>query len=271
MSHTNYPGRTHAHGYLNANTAYERLPDGSPALRQQSPQARSWNPFGQKQRRKAKDVAKELDHAVQQTPAYKRMKRMRQTSRSVSACTSAFMFAAMTAISIIFANTQSERIDGRPIWPREPEEWPTYLLLVGAGVSLLTAIVTMLMFCCCYERASRSWKLILLLNSVEVTYWIIVAVVYRKEKRLNDLWGWSCSEIADELQAGGGSVHFDRLCVLQTISWWVSVAETILKVVVLMFTIWLLRKLRKETEHQKMRIIDAVGGGISDGINNFLI
>jgi hypothetical protein len=196
---------------------------------------------------------------------------MRQTTRSLSACSGAFMFSAMVAVTIIFVNTESERIDGRPIWPRQPEEWPTYLLLAGALVSFLTAVIMMLMFCCCYERASRSWKLVLLLNTVEVTYWIVVAVVYRKEKRLSDLWGWSCSDIAAELQKDGGSVAFDSLCTLQTISWYVSIAETVLKVVVLVFTIWLLKKLKKETAHQKMRIIDTVGGAISDGINNFLI
>lgn len=274
MSHTAYQGQTYPNGYLNAHTAYERLPDGSPVLQQQenSPRgARSWNPFTPSRRRKAKDVAKEIEYAVEQTPAYKRMKRMRQTSRSISACTSAFMFAAMTAISLIFANTQSERIDNRPIWPRQPSEWPTYLLLAGAAVSLLTAIIMMLMFCCCYERASKSWKLVLFFNAIEVSYWIVVAVVYRKEKRLNDLWGWSCSQIAQQLHLDGGSVPFDKLCTLQTVSWWVSVAETILKIVILMFTFLLLKKLRKETDHQKMKLIDAVGGGISDGINNFLV
>ncbi|ETN45579.1 uncharacterized protein HMPREF1541_09411 [Cyphellophora europaea CBS 101466] len=275
MSHTlsGYPERMPYGGRLNANTSYQPIPDSSPALRQQQspPAPRSWRTFGQRQKRKAKDVAKELDHAVQQTPAYKRMKRMRQTTRAISTITSAFMFAAMTATSLIFANTLSERVDNRPIWPRQPSEWPTYLLLAGAAVSLLTAIITMLMFCCCYERASKSWKLVLALNSVEVTYWVVVAVVYRVEKRLNDLWGWSCSDVAASLQDNGASVHFDKLCTLQTVSWWVSVAETVLKVFVLAWTIVLLKKLRKETEHQKMKIIDIVGGGISDGINNFLI
>lgn len=278
MSHGTQPERAYADNsyrtYLGANTSYQPLSNGSPALpqyTQPSPGARSWNPFGQRQRHKAKEVAKELDHAIQQTPAYKRMKRMRQTTRSVSAVTSAFMFSAMVAITLIFVNSESERINGRPIWPRQPVEWPTYMLLAGALVSFLTAVVTMLMFCCCYERASKSWKLVLLLNSVEVAYWIVVAVVYRKEKQISDLWGWSCSDIADVLQKDGGSVHFDKLCTLQTVSWYVSIAETILKVTVLAFTIFLLKRLKKETDHQKMKVIDTVGGAISDGINNFLI
>lgn len=274
MLHSIYPGRAYARPYLNANDdiAYQPLTGASTnfyELYRSVPQ--SWNPVGEKQRRKAKEVAKELDYALQQTPAYKRLKRMRQSSRAVSAGTGAFMFAAMVAVTLIFATTKSEKVNGRSLWPQQPTEWPTYMLLAAALVSSLTAIGVMLMFCCCYERASKSWKLILLLNAVEVIYWLVVAIVYKKEQRLADLWGWSCSDIAAELQDGGSSVAMDSLCTLQTVSWWVSVAETILKVTVLVFTVWLVKKLKKETEDLKIRIVDTVGGSLSDGINNFLI
>jgi hypothetical protein len=181
------------------------------------------------------------------------------------------MFAAMVAVTLIFVNTRSEITDGRPIWPRSPVEWPTYLLLGGAFLSFATAVFTMIMFCCCYERSTRSWKLALFINGIEVLYWVIVTIVYRKEKQISDLWGWSCSEVAQDLQRDGGSVHFDKLCTLQTISWYVSIFETVLKIVFLMFTIWLLRKLKKETAMLKIKIIDTVGGAVVDGINNFLI
>jgi hypothetical protein len=276
MSHTVYPPHAHAAGYMNSNTSYEPLAANTPSLPQQEYRAPSTRHalagfIDRNRRRKPKDVAHELDQRIENLPAYKRMKAMRQRSRAVSTVTSSFMFAAMVAVTIIFVNTESELINGRPIWPRQPVEWPTYLLLAGALISLLSAVITLIFFYIAYERASKSWKLVLALQSIEVGYWIVVAVVYRKEKQLSDLWGWSCSNVANLLQKDGGSVHFDKLCTLQTVSWWVSIAETILKVVALAWCLVLLRKLKKETAHMKMKITELVGGQISDGIQNFLI
>lgn len=187
------------------------------------------------------------------------MRRMCQVSRTLSVFTTSFMFAAMVAVTAIFVNTESESIDGRPIWPRDPKEWPTYLLLAAALVSTLTDIIIILMFSYCYERVSGSWKIALLLQTVDVLFWVVVAVAYRKEKRLADLWGWCCSEAVHELQQDGGSVHFDKLCTLQTVSWGLSIAETIMKVMVLPYTVWLLKRLRKETHQSKIKMIETVG------------
>lgn len=276
MSHTTHPTQARAAPYLSANTAYQPLNANPPAQPSYAPHNKPTrhavaNFYSRHRHRQPRDVAHELDARIEKLPAYQRLKRSRQTSRAISTVTSGFMFAAMVATTLVFVNTRSERVDGRSIWPRSPTEWPTYLLLAGALVSLLTAIVTLLLFCCAYERASRSWKLVLALNAVEVGYWIIVTVVYREEKKLADLWGWSCADVAGLLQKEGASVDFDALCTLQTVSWYVSIAETILKVVQLMWCLWLLKKLKKETVHLKMKIIDVVGGQISDGIQNFLI
>ncbi len=65
-----------------------------------------------------------------------------------------------------------------------------------------------------------SWKVTVARYVIHIVGWIIVSVIYRYEKSLhgneNDLWGWTCSTKADDIQAAfHGVVSFDALCRVQ--------------------------------------------------------
>ena len=158
---------------------------------------------------------KAADNYLHELPAYKQMKRARLIARAVSTCLNIIMFALMIFTITAFISTRHDTALGRPIWPRQPESWQTWMLLAAAGFSLAVAIGMLIFFCCSYERATRSWKLVLMLTTVEIGFWIVITTIYREEKKTSDLWGWSCTAIAKDLQNGGGSVDFSKLCNLQ--------------------------------------------------------
>ena len=54
-----------------------------------------------------------------------------------------------------------------------------------------------------------------MLTAIEIGFWVTITTVYREERKRNDLWGWSCTAIAKDLQNGGGSADFSKLCNLQ--------------------------------------------------------
>jgi hypothetical protein len=62
--------------------------------------------------------------------------------------------------------------------------------------------------------------------------WIGTAVAYRVARTGNDLWGWSCSDAADKIQSVFQEVDFGANCDSQTNSWYASIAQGVLAIVV---------------------------------------
>ena len=51
---------------------------------------------------------------------------------------------------------------------------------------------------------------------LHIGVWVIVSNIYKAEKGLDDLWGWSCSEKAQAVQKfSGGEIDFGVLCQVQ--------------------------------------------------------
>lgn len=133
---------------------------------------------------------------------------------------STIMFAIMLFMVIKYSTTKSDFRGGRTAWPKQPKLWPTFMLLVGAGLTLLLSLITLLSYCCAFERARRSWKLTVVKYVIHIGAWIVISTLYRYEKSAhgvnNDLWGWSCSTEAAALQSEfNGVVDFSSLCSVQ--------------------------------------------------------
>ena len=166
----------------------------------------------------AKARLKDFDHRIHSLPAYAQMKRLRLFSRFLSACLNVFMFSAMVFTITIFISTRHTQVDGRGLWPANPETWPTYLLLSGAIVTLLVSISVLIFYCMRYEQAVRSWKVVMVMVGCEVLVWVIITTLYRVEKKRGDLWGWSCLQIARDLEhdlTGHKNANFHTLCKIQ--------------------------------------------------------
>lgn len=146
----------------------------------------------------------------------KRVSLLRAFSRAMSTVLNFVMFAFMAFIIGTFLATRHDQALNRNIWPKDPKTWPSIMLLVSSLVTFLLSIFVLCFYCLCFKRASDSWKLIILTYGIHISVWLTVTFLYRWEKALNDLWGWSCTDIAKELQASGQTkVDFSKLCSIQ--------------------------------------------------------
>jgi hypothetical protein len=152
---------------------------------------------------------------------YKRYLRIcKIASKAITVTFSAIMFACMVFMTVKYQTTKDEIRNGRTAWPTHPKLWPTFLLLAGAGLTLLLSAVTAISYCLCFDESRRSWKLTVVKYLIHILTWIIISTLYRYEKGLhgidNDLWGWSCSQKAAVIQSEfNGVVNFESLCSIQ--------------------------------------------------------
>ena len=176
---------------------------------------------------------------------YQKLKRYLRIGKTIvqaiSTLLSAIMFGSMVFMCIKFYDTQNEIRGGRTAWPKHSKVWPTFMLLIGAGLTLIVSIITLISYCCFLKKAKRSWKLTVLKYVIHIGAWAVITILYRYEKDANgsnnDLWGWTCSEEADAIQAEFNDVvGFSSLCNLQVsrqlIAWLIYLTCDIVKLVV---------------------------------------
>ncbi|KAL8779028.1 MAG: hypothetical protein Q9213_007143 [Squamulea squamosa] len=171
------------------------------------------------------------------------------------------MFGIMIYVNVKHYTTRNHFIEGRTPWPKHGTKvWPSIMLLAAAGVSLCTSTVILFNYCCNFRRLKQSWKSTMSLYGVHIASWIAISVVYRVEKGLHgnndDLWGWSCSIQANNIQKlFDGVVNFRSLCGAQSGSWYVSIVEFVIRMII---TIALYVVNRKQGGEQDL--IDGVDG-----------
>lgn len=141
-------------------------------------------------------------------------------SKVLTTLFSSVMFGITAYVSITVQTTKGTIREGRGPWPKDTKMWPTIMLLIASAFTLITTIVLLFAYCCCYKRTQTSWKFTVAKYAVQIITWIVVSFLYRYEKGLNghnnDIWGWSCAKEADAIQAQfHGVVNFDALCKTQ--------------------------------------------------------
>ncbi|KAL8913330.1 MAG: hypothetical protein Q9171_001807 [Xanthocarpia ochracea] len=148
------------------------------------------------------------------------------------------MFGIMIYVNLKYYTTRNHFKEGRTPWPNNGTKvWPSIMLLAAAAITLCTSTVILFNYCCNFKKLKQSWKLTLLLYGVHIASWIAISVVYRVEKGLHgnndDLWGWSCSTQAKNIQKlFDGVVNFRSLCGAQSGSWYVSIIEFVVRIVI---------------------------------------
>lgn len=146
----------------------------------------------------------------------KRVRVVRMLSRTGSVIFNSIIFAIMAFVTSIFLSTRHDEVNNRNVWPADSKTWPTYMLLTASLVTLALEIFILCAYWFRYSRAEKSWKLVLVEHLAHFLLWLVITFLYRYEKILKDVWGWSCSDIAKTLQEDlNGSVNFARLCDLQ--------------------------------------------------------
>lgn len=145
---------------------------------------------------------------------------LQQVSKILTTLFSVIMFGFMMYMSIKFQLTKGTFRGDRTAWPKQPKLWPTIMLLIASGLNLISTLIMLFAYCCCYAKTQTSWKLTVVRYAIQVIAWVIVSFLYRYEKGLhgdnNDLWGWSCAEEATALQTQfNGVVDFKFMCKTQ--------------------------------------------------------
>ena len=111
----------------------------------------------------------------------------------------------------------------RTAWAKDSKVWPTWMYFVAAAITVLLNLGILISYKFSVEKANRvamvasifTW-FVLVSNLV---VWCVAATLYRTEKdkngKSNDLWGWTCSPLAQKIQKDFGEVDFDRFCNIQ--------------------------------------------------------
>jgi hypothetical protein len=143
-------------------------------------------------------------------------------SKCVSATLSALMESSMVYMIYKYRATRNvSRAEYAGPWPKDPKLWPTLLLAVASGLTLLLTVGSVLnQICKTLRKSGQTAKGRPLVTTVKyavhIGTWVCVAVAYRLGKTGDDLWGWSCSDSANAIQkAFESDVDFSSLCTLQ--------------------------------------------------------
>lgn len=179
------------------------------------------------------------------------------------------MCGIMSFVIAVFLTTRNDQALDRPIWAKEPKTWPAVLLLTASLLTMVASIATVCYYCLYFKRANDSWKVVVLTYSIHIALWLVVTFLYRYEKDVSDLWGWSCTPIAAELQAKGNiRVDFTTLCHVQGTSWVLSIVEVSCKVFFAFITFAIYLKKNQVTKAKK-RLAEGFGEGAT-GLLDFL-
>jgi hypothetical protein len=112
----------------------------------------------------------------------------------------------------------------RNAWAADSRVWPTVMYTAVGAVSIVFNFSVMIAYCNGIRSANQAAKVasvfswtVLLAN---LGVWIAAAVIYRQQKDLNgksnDLWGWTCSPAAQQIQEDfKDQVDFQSYCNTQ--------------------------------------------------------
>lgn len=137
-----------------------------------------------------------------------------------------FVPLAMTLAKYYQTKDQKYSVDGqkRTAWPANPTLWYTYMYFGVSLISMVLNSVIILAYCRSIEHANKAddvagwWSNITLIGQI-VFYGVAVGVYrYGKEPvngHFTDLWGWSCSSAAAQIQVSILNVNFAQSCQVQ--------------------------------------------------------
>ncbi|KAF2197481.1 hypothetical protein GQ43DRAFT_380910, partial [Delitschia confertaspora ATCC 74209] len=168
------------------------------------------------------------------------IRRLRIISRVISflISTSAFVPIALTLhkflstcnVSRTLTNSDGKTVN-RTAWANGSKAWPTYFYFTIALIGVVLQFSILLSYLCSVARANKaaiisdvfSWAVMIR----DLAVWAVATAIYRREKGLHgknkDLWGWTCSSAARDIQeVFAKEVDFNSYCNIQitTASWY---------------------------------------------------
>ncbi|KAH7333211.1 hypothetical protein BKA65DRAFT_538908 [Rhexocercosporidium sp. MPI-PUGE-AT-0058] len=191
---------------------------------------------------------------------YKRIIRvLRLISRLVSLILNAFMIGILSFALTKYYLTRNNVIAGnQKAWVTPTTLWPTFMLLGIAAITFFMNLVTLCSYTCGVGAANKSSTATtcveIILLAVHVVSWAVAAGLYRMAETGTDLWGYTCSSRADEIESQVKAyVSFGKLCNLQTGAWYASILQAIAYLLTFIITLLALKRIFHKKKMQKVR------------------
>lgn len=160
-----------------------------------------------------------------------RIRILRLVSRVFTFFLSGATMGAMIIVLIKFFETRNQylTVDGeqRTAWADGTITWYTYIYSAISTISFILDSAIMISYCRSIKSANKAasvagfWSGLLLVAHIAV--WIASVAIYRYGKepvdgKFKDLWGWTCSSAASEIQSQITNINFDKYCTVQVSS-----------------------------------------------------
>lgn len=157
-----------------------------------------------------------------------RIRVLRILSRVFSACLSIGIVVQQAIVVMKFLKTQNSTYtaNGRQIqlWPNNPITTYSYVYFGVSIISMVLDLIAVIAYCEGVDRSNKVdtistvWSAFVFVGNILI--WAAAVSIYRYGKhkvndRWRDLWGWSCSSAATELQPFVPDVNFKQLCGVQ--------------------------------------------------------
>jgi len=204
--------------------------------------------FGVDDRSRSTEVLKRRDLI------YKRCIRvLRFATRISSTILSGFIIGSLSYSLAKYFLTRNKIIQGNVHpWATPTVLWPTYMLLAIAVVTFLLNIITICTYVCSVKAANRTSSIAgyigYAITAVHFIAWAVVTGLFKMANTGSDLWGYSCSDISDQIQPQVQSyLDFGKLCTVQTGAWY----STIIEAVTYFLTFVTLLMVLRRKSHQK--------------------
>ena len=158
----------------------------------------------------------------------KQIRILRIISRTLTFILSAATMGAIALVLVKFFQTRNQYmvVDGesRTAWADGTMAWYTYLYFGVSTVSFILDTAILISYCRGIKSANKAasvagfWSGLLLVAHIIV--WIISVAIYRYGRepvdgKFKDLWGWTCSSAASDIQSQITNINFDKYCKIQ--------------------------------------------------------
>ncbi|MCJ1292424.1 hypothetical protein MMC34_003974 [Xylographa carneopallida] len=160
-----------------------------------------------------------------------------------------------------FLSTRDIIINGRNAWAKDTTIWPTILLLCTSAATTFVSLLILASYLLSVKHANKTEKTVgtagfVIEMGAHIAVWIATAVAYRLGKTGNDLWGWTCSDKADQIQDQFQAViDFNNFCNVQSYAWILSIAQAVALVITaaVYYLAWRRMKHKERMEKDMMK------------------
>lgn len=201
----------------------------------------------------------------------KRIRILRFVTRVLSLILSAGMIGIMSYAIAKYFLTKNKVIAGNAHpWITPATLWPSFLLLGISVATFLLSLITVCAYICGVDAANKTYSVTNYIRYgmmvVRVVAWAVAIGAFRMGSGESSLWGYSCSDKADQIQAQVQSfLNFGTLCTMQQGAYGLSILQAITYFLTFIVTIMMFRRFSTKKQMSKVKQSMAMESGYNQG------